>query len=256
MSDATRSATKLKSLDLAPGYRRVAEAIEDQIVSGDLTPGDLLPTETELAEILGVNRSTVREGIRSLENAGLVRRGGGKRLHVSVPETPAVSSVVSRALGLKQVSFAELWEMQMLLEPFSARLAALRRHEDVKQLIGENVLKLADCLDDDQAVILNDIEFHRLLAVATGNEALALSTAPIGALLFAATQELYALVPQARQRLLGAHQRIAAAVVAGDERQAESWMEKHIRDFRRGYELAEISIDAPITLDPRALRAD
>ena len=167
-----------------------------------------------------------------------------------------IGPAVSRALGLKQVSFAELWEMQMLLEPFSARLAALRGHEDVKQLIGENVLKLADCLDDDQAVILNDIEFHRLLAVATGNEALALSTAPIGALLFAATQELYALVPQARQRLLGAHQRIAAAVVAGDERQAESWMEKHIRDFRRGYELAEISIDAPITLDPRALRAD
>lgn len=60
-----------------PAYRIVYEAIEKQILSGRLDAGDQLPTETDLAEQFGLARHTVREGLRLLEDSGLVRREGG-----------------------------------------------------------------------------------------------------------------------------------------------------------------------------------
>jgi GntR family transcriptional regulator, transcriptional repressor for pyruvate dehydrogenase complex len=250
---STKTPSTLSNLKLEPGYKRVADAIETQIVAGQLKAGELLPTETELADILGVHRSTIREGIRSLENAGLVQRGAGKRLRVSVPDMSDVSSVVTRALGLKQVSFLELWEMQMLLEPFAAKLAALRISPALEHDLRMNVTNLRENLHDDDYVIRNDTEFHQLIAEAAQNAALSLSAAPIGALLFSATVNLYASVPQARHRLLESHEKILAAILKRDEKTAEDWMARHIRDFYRGYEIYGVDVHEPIALDPRAM---
>ena len=65
-----------------PAYQQVAEAIEREIVAGHIRPGDPLGTEAELVKQFGVNRSTVREGIRLLEQGGLVRRDSSGRLWV------------------------------------------------------------------------------------------------------------------------------------------------------------------------------
>ena len=254
MEAPTNKTVPLSSLKLEPGYVRVANAIEEQIIAGELSPGELLPTETELAVILGVNRSTLREGIRSLENAGLLQRGPGKRLMVSVPDMSTVGNVVTRALGLKQVSFHALWEMQMLLEPFAAKLAAERISKELEAELRDNVALLRENLYDDEFVIRNDTEFHQLIAAATQNAALSLSAAPIGALLFSATVNLYAGVEQARHRLLHAHESILSAILDHDRSTAGLWMARHIRDFHRGYEILGVDLNAPIELDPRALR--
>jgi DNA-binding FadR family transcriptional regulator len=248
-----RSAAALTALKLEPGYKRVANAIEAQIVAGQLKAGELLPTETDLAEILGVHRSTVREGIRSLENAGLVQRGAGKRLRVSTPDMSAVGADVTRALGLKQVSFFELWEMQMLLEPFAANLAAQRISKALLADLKSNVASLRANLEDDEFVVRNDTEFHQLIAEAAQNAALSISSAPIGALLFSATVNLYSSVPQARHRLLESHEAILAAITDNDAETAEEWMARHIRDFHRGYEISGLGVHEPIALDPRAM---
>jgi DNA-binding FadR family transcriptional regulator len=251
MSDLTKSGI-LRQVDMEPGYKRVARMIEEQIVAGRLKAGQLLPTEGDLAEQLGVHRSTIREGIRALENAGLVRRAAAKRLEIAAPETAAISSVVARALGLRKVSFFELWEMQMELEPFAAKLAAVRINPELKEALAKNLARLRENLHDDHYVQRNDTDFHSLIAEAAQNAALSLSAAPIGALLFSATETLYANVSQARHRLLAAHEAISAAVTAGQPEEAERWMRRHILDFRRGYDLAGFDIHAPITLVPSA----
>ena len=69
-------------LTLAPAYRQVAESVGQLISSGKLRPGELLPTEMELALHLGVNRSTLREGPRAVEHEGLVM-GGSTGINVA-----------------------------------------------------------------------------------------------------------------------------------------------------------------------------
>src|SRR5271155_2900271 len=115
-------------LDDHPAYRQIANLIERRIVDRVLRTGDALPSETDLARQFGVNRSTVREAIRELEIHGLLGRGRGeKRLRVTRPEPRRVSSGVSRALALHDVTFLELWEAMMAIEPVAAQYAALRR---------------------------------------------------------------------------------------------------------------------------------
>ena len=242
----------LPSVNNTPGYRKVAETIEGEILKGNLKVGDLLPIESDLAAQLGVNRSTIREGIRALENSGLLRRVEAKRLVIAAPDATMIARANSRAMGLNRVTFQELWELQMELEPFAAQLAAERINEDQSHRLLATIKELEDNLANDEAVIQHDIAFHNLIADATGNRALCLSAAPIGMLLFSATEDLYRNVPRARHRLLEAHRAIAEAIVRHDAPGARGWMAKHIQDFRRGYEAGGLPLDAPISFDARA----
>lgn len=232
------------------GYEQVARILEAEIVAGRLRIGDLLPIEADLAEELGVNRSTLREGLRALEVSGLIRRVAAKRLQVVTPDPARVALTNARALGLRGASFHDLWEVQMQLEHFSAGLAAERASEAQVAALAALVEELGPVLADDEAVIRHDLAFHALIAQASGNGALELATAPVGLLLFSATEHLYRAVPVARHRLARAHGEILAAIAARDAERARLWMRRHISDFRRGYELAGFNIHAPIEMRP------
>jgi DNA-binding FadR family transcriptional regulator len=240
------------AIESVPNYRRVALAIEDQILSGKMKPGDPLPTEQDLADQLGVNRSTLREGLRALENAGFVKRAGAKKLVVSIPESHDIAQHTSRAMTLQSITFTELWEMMMVLEPLSARLAAERVTEDIQALIAENLRATEGRLHDDAVIIRLDVEFHGLVAKATRNRALALSEEPLGLLLYSSTKRLYRSSPRARYRLLEAHRKIAEAIARGDAATSELWMRKHVEDFRRGYVVAGLDIKGPIRMSSLA----
>lgn len=235
----------IKPLNIAPAYELVSRELERQILGGQLKPGQQLPTETELAGRFGVNRSTVREGIRRLESEGLVRRGGGKRLEVSVPHYGDLAPRASRALVMNQVTFLELWHVAMALEPLSASLAAAHADADDIAAMRVNLDALEQALEGKQPPAALDVEFHMLVDKATRNRALSLSREPIGLLLHSAMEGLASRLPRAGARTLEAHRRVCDAIEQRDAELAAEWMRKHVIDFRRGYELANIPLDAP-----------
>lgn len=239
----------LDPIEAAPSYQRAAKSIEQAILSGRFALGQLLPTEGELAGQLALNRSTIREALRSLEDTGLLVRTVGRRLMVSMPRTDDIARKASRAMGLGKVTFDELWEAQTNLEPFAARLAAARVSPEMAESLRANIAATQQRIEDDEAVIRLDIEFHQLVFEATNNQALVHAAKPVGMLLYPATRTLYQKVPQARHRLLKAHQMIVQGILAGDGSLAELWMAKHIRDFRRGYNVAGMDTQAPISID-------
>jgi DNA-binding FadR family transcriptional regulator len=228
-------------LDDHPAYRQVANAIEQKIVGRSLRTGDHLPSETDLARQFGVNRSTVREAIRELETQGLLGRGRGrKRLRVTLPEPQRVSSGVSRALALHDVTFLELWEAMMALEPAAAGHAAARRTAAQLQSLGRAGARFTRAVADTPAAVRAVVEFFTIVAAASGNRVLSLSQAPLNLLLAPTLTQLIDRVPQARARIGAAQCKITAAIKARRAEEARTWMEKHIRDFKRGYELAGI----------------
>jgi GntR family transcriptional repressor for pyruvate dehydrogenase complex len=240
--------TQFGAIDAMPNYKRVTLAIEEQIISGKIKPGDALPTELILAEQLGVNRSTLREGLRALENGGFIKRAGGKKLIVSIPDSSEIAQYTSRAMSLFSVTFAELWEMLIALEPLSARYAAQRAPKDILVLLAENVREMEERLHDDATIIRLDVEFHSLVSQATQNRVLVLSEEPLGLLLYSSTKRLYRSAPKARYRLLEAHRKIYEAIANGDADTAETWMRKHIEDFKRGHVIAGFDFHGPVRL--------
>jgi GntR family transcriptional repressor for pyruvate dehydrogenase complex len=234
-----------KRLETAPVYRLVYDAIEQQIVNGELKPGVLLPTETHLAEQFGVNRSTVREGIRMLEESGLVQRKSGQRLQVTIPHLDATAARTSRLLRLHEVTFRELWEASIAIEPVVARYAAERISADELQKLEENIAEMESASNNHVEVVRLDIEFHNIIAQAARNKALMLAREPISKLFMPAGK---AILPRLKtqKRIIDAHHALLKALRARDADEATSWMHRHIADFKRGFEQTGLDIEKPL----------
>jgi DNA-binding FadR family transcriptional regulator len=226
-------------LDDQPAYRQIAKLIEQRIVGRVLRAGDALPSENDLARQFGVNRSTVREAIRELETQGLIGRGRGeKRLRVTRPQAKHVSKGVSRALALNDVTYLELWEAMMAIEPAAAHYAATRRTAAQLQAMVRASAHFRRDAADTAAAVASVLDFFNAVASASGNQVLALAQAPLNGLLAPTLTQIIERVPQARARIGEAQTRIVSAVKREQSELARTWMEKHIRDFKRGYELA------------------
>jgi GntR family transcriptional regulator, transcriptional repressor for pyruvate dehydrogenase complex len=225
-------------LDDQPAYRQIANQIEQRIVARSLRTGDPLPSETDLARQFGVNRSTVREAIRELETHGLLGRlRGEKRLRVTRPEPGHISSGVSRALALHDVTFDELWEAMMAIEPAAAQYAATRRSGAQLEAMALAAARFQKDIDDTPAAVTAVLDFFTAVAAGSANQVLALSQSPLNLLMAPTLTRMMDRVPQARVRISEAHTKILAAVKQKKSEVARTWMEKHIRDFRRGHEL-------------------
>lgn len=236
---------KMTSLKRAPAYQLAEEAMRAMIMDGTLSPGDLLPVEHDLADQLGVTRPTVREALRKLETTGLVVRGPRRRMMVSAPCPSISSTAMQQAIVLHGISYRELCELNMVLEPAAAGLAAQRIGSELLQKIEKNLERTAKSLDDPQQLVEADIEFHDLVAEATGNYALLLARAPVSDFLLPAYGAVVAKLGPGK-RLLEAHTKIYEALMQRDADAARDWMAKHIRDFLRGCEMSGISLDEPI----------
>lgn len=231
-----------------PAFRAFAAEIERKIISREIKPGDTLPSEAKLAEELGVNRSTIREAIRVLEQNGFVRREAGKkRLCASLPQSGEISQRLKMAMVLDQVTFEELWEAMYALEPAAADAASRRRTEADLEALDRNLAETRAALADSVRLTELDIAFHELIARATANRAIEAARLPIGELFYPPFLAVMSRL-NAKERLLYAHEQIVDAIRAADAARAREWMEKHVLDFRRGYELANLAMEHPAAL--------
>lgn len=244
-----------RRMRFAPAYKAVSAEIERIIVSGELEPGAPLPTEAELAQQFGVNRSTLREAIRQVEQEGLVERREGRRLFVALPGLIDFAPRAIRSLVLQQATFHELWEVAVVLEPLATRLAATAaRTEDLDALA--DIVKRMEALaaiepgsDAGNASLIElDVEFHAMVARASCNRALMLAREPVSLLYSTALSKMQAQLPQMQSRNVAAHRNILETLRAHDADGAERWMRKHIVDFQRGFVLAQLDMHVPISI--------
>lgn len=238
---------KLGKVQAERTYHMVARSIEGEILSGRVAPGEALPSEEKLADQLGVNRSTVREALRVLEQNGLVRREAGrKKLLASIPRPSEISKPLSAAMILHQVTFEELWEAMHALEPATASMAAHKITPELLAALEVNLAATRQAINDSSSLAALDIEFHNLIADASQNRAIQLARKALSEFFYPA---FYAVMSRlnAGTRLLIAHEHIVAAIRTHDPREATTWMDKHITDFRRGFELANLDITQAVS---------
>ncbi|ASP20479.1 HTH-type transcriptional regulator LutR [Antarctobacter heliothermus] len=237
-----------------PVFRQLALALQTKILSGELQPGARMPAETALASENGIHRSTVREAIRSLEQQGLLYREEGKRkLFVSRPDTEELSRRLVTPLVMNGVTFEEIWEAIRALDPVAAEAAANRRNADNLAALEDNISRTRAAMDDPDALVKLDIEFHELIALAANNRVIQSLRLPISDLFYPSFQTVMTSL-NASERLLTAHEKILQAIKWGDADEAKAWMIKHINDFRKGYELASLDITDPAVF-PKARQA-
>jgi DNA-binding FadR family transcriptional regulator len=242
---------RFRPLARQPAYRAVSSVMEQHILSGTLKAGTPLPPELELAAQFGVNRSTIREAIRLLEQEGLLERHQGRRLFVVLPGLFDLAPRALRSQILHQVTFEELWEVAVVVEPEASRLAAQRADATDLGDIDGNLEAAAETVGGraDAARIRRhwelDAEFHALVARASKNRSLMMSRESFSLLYRPVATRLQESLPQSAARNLHAHRQIASALHARDEQRAHEWTHKHLVDFRKGFLQAHLPMDAP-----------
>lgn len=204
----------------------------EEIVEGDVAPGDMLAREVDLAERFDVSRGVVRECIRGLEERRLVAVKHGRGATVRYPAEwdvfdPDVLGALLASPGGEQL-LAEALECQRLFEPEAAALAAARADQENLDALGRAVEAMAGASSRSgrsEAVARRyreaDLDFHRAVVRASGNRILARMSEPLHRALAAAEAGDH-------KRRLGEHDRILAAIAARDEQGARSAMAAHL----------------------------
>jgi GntR family transcriptional repressor for pyruvate dehydrogenase complex len=148
------------------------EKIKAMIVTGELGPGDRLPKENDLAERLGLSRNSLREAVKALSLIRVldVRQGDGT--YVTSLEPHLLLDAMSFVVDFhRDDTVLEFLEVRRILEPAATAMAATAMSDEqvagLRGLLGE----LAEA-PTIEALVANDLEFHRRIAVGSGNAVL------------------------------------------------------------------------------------
>jgi GntR family transcriptional regulator, transcriptional repressor for pyruvate dehydrogenase complex len=209
-------------------YQEVAKQLERRITE-ELKPGDRLPPERELVQMLGVSRSSVRDAIRSLELKGLLEPRQGIGTVVCSPDaTPA--NPLATALLEKRKMVAELLDVRQMLEPPLAGRAALHSTRDEISEMEEILARQEAKVRRGELGIDEDSEFHYSIALASNNSAI-LKVVDVLMDLLRETRERALQVEGRQEKSLAGHRRILAALKRGDAAAAEAAMERHLEEM-------------------------
>lgn len=213
--------------------RRAFDDIIDQVRgmlrSGELRPGQKLPSERDFALQLGVSRNTVREALRMLEIAGLVslKKGHTGGAFVTASTTDAVSQGISDGLTLTEFSIADLMESRIALETFIVRKAATEITEAELDELEASVAEAKRVADtgDFPAQLTAHLDFHRRLAEAARNPILSSLAKPLLGL----THELALRVgPKSAESIWEERQQVIEALRNRDPDAAAKIVEQYI----------------------------
>jgi GntR family transcriptional repressor for pyruvate dehydrogenase complex len=162
--------------------RRPRQQVESQldtaIVTGQFKPGEKLPSEVDLASRFGVSRTTIREALRSLTSAGLVRKvpGATGGTFVMAVDHRAlggqIGDSVATILRLGSVTLPELLAVRKILEVPAADGAATHRTEEQLAIMRATVERVKGLELGDPEVADLDATFHSTIAEASGNRML------------------------------------------------------------------------------------
>lgn len=227
-------------------YEALAAIIRERIVSGDLAEGDRIPSESTLAREAQVSRSTVREALRTLEEAGLVARASPKIMVVRAGDDSRASREFEGALRRQNVTFRHLHEALLLLEPELTRLAAERAETPEVAELEANLAAQSESLEDHETFNQLDQEFHLAIAQMSGNPALVMVRAPISQLL-QPLLERCVVSTELTRRALDFHRRILEEIQIRDPDAAALMARKHVNDLRMVWEEAGLNLEVQIT---------
>jgi len=220
-------------------YEEVVVRLEAMIHEGELNPGDLLPSERELAESFGASRTSIREALLSLQASGLVSVRQRARARITQLNNPAFLNQLSssaQSLLARPHGMADFQEARTLFECGLARYAA--RHASPKEL-DRLALALAQnkkAISDHVMFSKTDLAFHDILAELPRNPIFAALNAALSEWLLAQRNvSIQAPIRGVARRAYQGHEAIYEAIAAHDPEAADQAMAEHLRMVHESY---------------------
>jgi GntR family transcriptional repressor for pyruvate dehydrogenase complex len=214
-------------------YERIVAQIEQRILKGDLHVGDQLPPERELGEQFGVSRTAVREAVKALREKGLLETYPGRGTFITDGTSRAMRHSLNWVVSIGAAHGSEdLVQVREILEPEIAALATTHATAEQLATLDRAVAVMDAALNDAEAFIEGDLDFHLTLAEATQNDIIPILIDSIIDLLREQRKRIF-FTPGGPQRGQIHHKRILKAVKQHDPDAARKAMRAHLTQVRQ-----------------------
>jgi DNA-binding FadR family transcriptional regulator len=212
-----------------PATAQAAAAIMGMITSGELGPGDRLPTERDLALRLGISRSTIRETIRGLNMLRVLDIRHGDGIFITSLDARSLLQVTGFAMQLlRDREVLDMFEVRAILEGAAAALASARITEEQRSALHQRIDALDAATGIDE-LLEADIAFHASIAAAAGNPMLASLLDTFSARTYRARYLNFSVgLDETIVASRAVHRRIYEAVVSGDPETARAVANAHV----------------------------
>jgi GntR family transcriptional regulator, transcriptional repressor for pyruvate dehydrogenase complex len=214
-----------------PLYEEIADRLRTLIAARHLEPGDRLPSERELAQQLGVSRTSIRQALAALRSIGLVDVRHGDGTYLMRPADELVPTLAIEMLHI-EADHPMVWEAREALEVHAARLAAGRRTRDDLAAMHDALAAMTEAIDCGEDGTDGDAALHRAIVRAAHNpmlEQLFVSMAEA----IDRTSAASLSIPDRPPESLRAHRAIVEAISDADPERSASEMTSHLRSSAR-----------------------
>ena len=223
---------KFENVVQEPAFVKIINQIKEQISNGELQPGDRLPPERQLAEMMGVNRHTVREALKTLEYMGVVdcKTGMGTVIN-NLGQDLLIDQICQATDFSPQQLLSDIMELRFLLEPGIAALAAQRATQPELAAMQEAMNDLEKEFDNGCLGTDADERLHIALAKATHNATIYRLAGPMLKML-EQYREKSLEIKTRRSETLSEHNKIFQAVKNRQPEEASVAMTEHLKKVK------------------------
>jgi DNA-binding FadR family transcriptional regulator len=212
----------------------IVAQVRAMLARGEVGTGDRLPTERVLAEQFGVSRNTVREALRMLEISGLVtlKAGATGGAFIARPDPGVAARGLADAFQLTGLTLSDLTEARSWIESIVVRVACERMTEEHLRALHDNVAeasKLTAAGDWERKVVVH-VQFHNLLADATGNPVISIMMRSLAGLL---RDLAVAVGPSTDDVILRSRRRLLRNLRDRDADKAVREMNRHLEQLHK-----------------------
>lgn len=214
-------------------YGQIANIWRDRILSGEFKPGDVLPSEREIAAELDVSRIPVREAMKSLEYLGVVRQERGKGVVVQKADLgnalkvvgPLVTTITPKILD-------DLFAFRLQIEPFAAAQAAKFATDEELARIGEAIERQRRAYINHEQAEDVSFEFHYIVMIASHNEIIAIVSRFLTEIQHY-SRHMTLWNDERRRNAYDEHNKVYQAICSRDPEKARLAMYHHLADAQR-----------------------
>lgn len=221
----------------------IVSQIRKQILTGNLMPGDRLPSERLLMEDFNVSKQTLREALRVLEFLGLVeiKKGATGGACIAEIESQTALDILANYLYFKNLSMQNLSDVRKIIEPHAAAVAAKtmtdEELDELKRLIDSSKEHYTSGKVQEEP-FNNELDFHCVIANSTKNPLLMLIVEFVESLM-SDQKTTIKLDKPFLASVIEAHERIYHAIANRDDELAQKEMARHISDVEDALEKLE-----------------
>ena len=202
-------------------YKGVIEYFKNRIMAGELRPGEKLPPEREIAQMLEVSRNSVREALRIMDMTGVISSQQGSGNYITCEFQKSIAETMGMMFAMSQINYQQISQIRYALEQQAFALAIEQASESQMEALEELVKRLDRSMDEQENARI-DKQIHFTLAQASGN-VLLLNT-------FIRNMRAEILrTKEAKEALNLCHRQIAEALRNKDNAAGKDALDRHFR---------------------------